>query len=230
MEAPLFIENFVEELGKCPKSNHFIYVINLKNRRFYYHQDFANYLGYPRHLLRAWHLENLLHQSERQKVVDLCHKIIDFEKQHSLIAEKCVFMYIHQLKKADGSYVKVLNRTRILERQSTVYGVSLCIDITTSNPSNGFSFDVILPNVLADKKIRILKFFEKQLHKPPALFSNRELEVLRVWSKFDSAKLAADQLEISVRTFETHLRNMRKKLGVKRSVDVLMHVKEVGLM
>mgnify|MGYP002867593923 CR=1 FL=1 len=59
-------------------------------------------------------------------------------------------------------------------------------------------------------------------------FTERELQVLRVWALTNTARDAAGRLDLAQRTIEAHLKNMRRKLGVKRSMDVMLYARDRG--
>lgn len=71
----------------------------------------------------------------------------------------------------------------------------------------------------------MLDAYVNQLTKPEEkekiqILSNREIEVLALFSEGKTNKEIAEELAISIRTVETHKTNMMQKLGVKTTVDL----------
>ena len=65
------------------------------------------------------------------------------------------------------------------------------------------------------------------IHPPSILpcdiyFSKRQLEVIAAWGECPNPMELARRLGMSVHTVQTHLKRMRRKLGVKRTVEVWM--------
>lgn len=55
-------------------------------------------------------------------------------------------------------------------------------------------------------------------------FTDRQLEIIFEWAENKSTALAAEKLNISEHTLHTHLKRMRRKLGVNRTFDVYLHL------
>lgn len=55
-------------------------------------------------------------------------------------------------------------------------------------------------------------------------FSKRQLEVIDRWGKSFDPVLVAREMEIKVSTVHTHLKRMRKKIGVRKTVEVWEYV------
>ena len=69
------------------------------------------------------------------------------------------------------------------------------------------------------------------MNHPTAIsFTPRQLQVIEEWATQQSVAQAADQLKITESTFLTHLKRMRGKLGVNRTVDVYLFVLREGLL
>jgi DNA-binding CsgD family transcriptional regulator len=54
----------------------------------------------------------------------------------------------------------------------------------------------------------------------PCVFSRRQADIIRHWGRSFDPQQVAHELDIKVSTVQTHLSRMRKKLGVKRTVEV----------
>lgn len=61
-------------------------------------------------------------------------------------------------------------------------------------------------------------------------FTVHQLLILKTWADQPSIREVAVELNLSENTVQTHLRRMRKKVGVSRTFDVWQYVKERGLL
>lgn len=61
-------------------------------------------------------------------------------------------------------------------------------------------------------------------------FTDRQIQTIRAWAKYHSVSDAAHELGISVHTLQTHLKRMRKKVGVSRTFDVYQYLLKQGLL
>jgi DNA-binding NarL/FixJ family response regulator len=72
----------------------------------------------------------------------------------------------------------------------------------------------------------------QQLRSDPAAFfkilSGREVDVLRLLTKGYNLEQIGKQMGVTFHTARTHLRNIRKKLDVHNTLDLLSHAKKNG--
>lgn len=59
-------------------------------------------------------------------------------------------------------------------------------------------------------------------------FTEHQLRILQLWEECATTKDIAAKLKISPHTVVTHLRRMRKKLGVNRTFEVYLFLKKEG--
>lgn len=59
-------------------------------------------------------------------------------------------------------------------------------------------------------------------------FTDRQKEVIRCWAREKSIPAAAKELAISEHTLNTHLKRMRRKLGVHRTFEVYLYLLRAG--
>lgn len=209
----------------------FFYGIDVAKKGICFQYKMAEYLGYTKEDLAAVKSFNLLHPEEMRQVIRLVARIKDFIRGGGKAGMECFFVLCHRLKKRNGEHIRVLRYIRpwsVDEQYNVQVYHCLCLDVTRQSQPEGVTFDVRLPAHFHQTKEEVLSFFADILSQENPKFSDRELEVLRIWSSTDSTKLATGTLGISERTIETHLKNMRKKLGVRRTMDVVLFAKERG--
>ena len=61
---------------------------------------------------------------------------------------------------------------------------------------------------------------------PMTLLSDRELEIFRLIGQGFPRHYIANQLNISVKTFEAHRSNIRQKLSLRSAAEVLLHASQ----
>lgn len=67
---------------------------------------------------------------------------------------------------------------------------------------------------------------------PPQIisFTDRQIEIINSWVEYKSVAMAAEKLDIKEETFHTHLKRMRKKVSVHRTLDVYLYMKEHNII
>ncbi len=65
-----------------------------------------------------------------------------------------------------------------------------------------------------------------RLNEKEVPFTERQLLIMKLWEELENTEEIALKLGVSVNTIVTHLRRMRKKLGVKRTFEVYKYIKE----
>ncbi len=210
----------------------FVYAVNVVQQQLCYQQGIEASLGYKASAINLGWLVDILHPDERQTLVKFTRRMQDFVHTYGYDTEATpVFSLGHRIQNTDGNYIKILRRIQPWlvddQRHIRIY-VCLCTDITAHHAIDKITFDVALPPGIGITKEEALHYFADLFSGEPVQFTGRELDVIRVWSETDSAKLAAERLNITARTVETHLKNARKKLGVRRTLDVVLYAKEKG--
>ncbi|MGQ1784516.1 MULTISPECIES: response regulator [unclassified Saccharicrinis] len=72
--------------------------------------------------------------------------------------------------------------------------------------------------------------FSEKLKKTNIPLSKREIEILKLISQEYSNQEIADKLFISIRTVDTHRRNLLEKLGIKNNVGLVKYALSKGLI
>jgi DNA-binding NarL/FixJ family response regulator len=78
---------------------------------------------------------------------------------------------------------------------------------------------------------RLVRFLRSAKHAPeePTL-TGRELEVLNEIVRGHSNKVIASTFDLSIRTVETHRKNIRSKVGAESTIDLLKYAARLGLL
>lgn len=212
----------------------FVYAVDTRGEQICYHRGIKKYLGYHAAEINLGWLVEALHPEERRHMSKLTTRIGDFVEQYRPEPLTLHFSMTHRIRRADNSYIKILRQMYPFlmdKNHKLLIYFCLCIDITNLvEAKEKISFDIIIPRQAVYSKSEAMDFFSDLLSGKPVAFTERELEVVKVWSETDSSRVAAERLGITIRTLETHLKNARNKLNVRRSLDVVLYAKEHNMI
>ncbi len=212
----------------------FVYAVETSGEQICYHRGIEEYLGYHAAEINLGWLVEALHPDERRRISKLTTRIGDFVEKYRPEPLTLHFSMTHRIQKADKSYIKILRQMYPFlmdKNHKLLIYFCLCIDITSLvEVKERISFDVTIPKQATYDKSEAMEFFSDLLSGEPVAFTRRELEVIKVWSETDSSRVAAERLGITIRTLETHLKNARNKLNVRRSLDVVLYAKEHNMI
>lgn len=212
----------------------FVYAVDTRGEQICYHRGIKKYLGYHAAEINLGWLVEALHPNERRQISKLTTRIGDFVEKYQPEPLTLHFSLTHRIRKADDSYIKILRQMYpflVDKNHKLLMYFCLCIDITNLiEAKERISFDVTIPEQATYDKLEAMNFFSDLLSGEPVAFTKRELEVIKVWSETDSSRVAAERLGITIRTLETHLKNARSKLNVRRSLDVVLYAREHNMI
>jgi DNA-binding CsgD family transcriptional regulator len=230
------ISNYVSETPAIPKSlNDFdvyesrddqvVYVLDYNKIEMVHQKGFKKILGYSGEEVDFdLVLNRYLHPLQKR----LLHLIINacvhctVKTAHSTANTLSV---VHKAQKKNGQYITVLRRTRLWEcdeKGSLVSTISVITDLTGILDADEVQWKWDGPDETTDK----IKEFIHQGKK--AIFSKREIDVLREIKLRKTSQEIADYLNISKHTVDTHRRNMLKKVGAKNTLELIGFSKMSG--
>lgn len=137
--------------------------------------------------------------------------------------------YCFRLKTKDGSYQLFQHQSIILTTdQLGGFAKALNIHTNISHFTNTNNYKATISTLLDSPEYIHLDVLKTNGSKrPPALFSKREIEIIRLISKGLNSQHIADSLYISSHTVKKHRVNITQKSGVKSSGElVAMCIKE----
>lgn len=203
---------------------HFSYAVDVARNVVVHYNQVQEYLGYSPELNPGF-LQCAFHPEERATLHNLTLQMQKCLRRYPTAPPYYTFITGHRLKKSNGDFLKVLRYTQPvwfdLENNLLILN-NLCMDVSSHKLETGITFDVQLPPQVTHSRSEVLHFFHNVFAKAQAPFSPRELSVLKTLVSFNSIRAAAEQLAITERTFETHLKNIRKKVDMNRTMDVVL--------
>jgi DNA-binding CsgD family transcriptional regulator len=168
----------------------------------------------------------MLPEDEYTNVHRIHQMLLVFYNSQRELCYTSSFVLLHTLKRANQE-LKLLRQINF-KIGATPMCHNLCLDVSNMQFSKSLQFDIQLPPEFAHRKEKWMKRFIPFLQPQTSILSKREIQVLSIWERVDSVSVAAQQMNISTRTLETHLRNVRQKLKVKRSMDAVLYAKGKG--
>jgi len=211
--------------------NQFVYIHHIKSGKFF-HKGFENALGYQMDKLTADFFVRSIHPADLDMYFDISKALLSFVMQHSehLVPFKSSFNINYRVQKQDGAYVSVLRQSTPFIKNSEgkveAY-ISLCTDISDIADDYRVKWHIYGP------KSEQFPYFLKQQtkgHEEEKLFSERELDILKLLGLGYSSTEIAEKLFISNNTVNTHRKNLMRKAHVNKTVDLLFYAKENGFI
>ncbi len=211
--------------------NQFLYIHHIKSGRFY-HKGFDNALGYGIDKLTADFFVRNIHPADLSMYFDVSKALLSFVLHNSahVVPFKSSFNINYRVQKEDGTYISVLRQSTpfIKNKNNKVEAyISLCTDISDIADDHKVKWHIFGP------KSEQFPYFLKQqtkVHEDEKLFSERELDILRLLGTGLSSTEIAEKLFISNNTVNTHRKNLMRKAHVNKTVDLLFYAKENGFI
>lgn len=165
----------------------------------------------------------LIHPDDRILVFRLKKKVANFLFNYPKLEPfEHVFTLDYRMRKADGSYVRILNQSAVLQvdKDGKIYSIiSVCSDIEHLKKGNkpcwralGPGTEQIDPEIIEETPLLVENEIE---------MTNREIEILKMLTHGFKSKDIAQKLFISKNTVDTHRRKMLKKAKVHNSTELI---------
>ncbi len=226
-----------EALGHvfCPGPFYF-YVFDFSRLELMYmHPNVEQVLGYDKDDLSFESLGSYLHPDDMLHM-QRCEQIaLDFlfnRLPPEEIIKNYKVSYCIRIKRLDGTYANILHQAIALSLDdnghiTAALGVHSDISHYSSHHrtmsiislKEGFSYWGIDPEKGMDA-----------MNPPPALLSDREIEILRYLSEGNTVKEVSQKLFLSEHTVRTHRNNIRQKLNSRNTVQMVAKAIRYGLI
>lgn len=236
LELPASIESLVQELQtnyllrKGPAAH---YLLDYKNQRYLFiSESVKNLLGFSNQELIKGGIPmqfELMHPDDAQ--VHLNFSLIRFRDflmhvpPSKLVDYK--FSYNYRMKRKDGQYFHMLQEFVILEKDSEglpLYNFGYATDISRFKSDNKISFRVSRYD--DEKGFTLLS----EDYFPGHLFSQRELEVIRLAAQGINSKQIAEKLSLTVETIKSHRKKILAKTDLSKFIQVIEFARNNGLL
>jgi DNA-binding CsgD family transcriptional regulator len=214
-------------------SNEFVYVHDIDTGRFY-HEGLEEALDYDMEDLTPDFFVRNIHPGDLPRYFEISKALLAFVRAHSPdlvpFTSSCHVKY--RMRTADGTYVPVLRKsTPFLKNddEQVVAYISRCIDISRIHDNNDHK---VKWRVFGPKSDHFEDFLEEIAGEQPGnnLFTEREMDVLRLLRDGLTSAEIAEKLFISVNTVNTHRKSLMRKAEVDNTVDLLFFAQEHGYL
>lgn len=214
-------------------SHQFVYIHDIETGRFY-QKGIDEALGYDLDRLTPDFFVHNVHPADLTQYFEISKALLSFVLEYSadLVPFESSCHVKYRMRKQDGSYVSVLRKSTPFLKDDkgrvTAY-ISRCTDI--SHVSNGSTDHHVEWEVFGPKCEHFSEFTEG-LDDPQGdtLFTDREMDVLRLLKDGLTSAEIAEELYISVNTVDTHRKSLMRKAEVGSTVELLFFAQEHGYL
>lgn len=210
--------------------DHFLYVLNYTEGRVVYAQGFQEVLGIPdgevdlELIFSLWHPEDAPVMARLNKAV--IKAMATIRNPSGLYA--LTLTVDSRMRKADGTYIKVLRQTSCFEVDEAsgrvISSVSLCKDISAIKQQPTIGWQI---RSMDDVKIDLRELTDHMAriqYSPSA----RERDVLKELALGRNSKAIAEALGISLHTVNAHRRNLLQRTGKANTAQLMRHASQQG--
>lgn len=218
-------------------STGFSYAINLVTGRVIYQHNIQPYLGYTEEEVDLPQILGFYHPEDRSEVIRLAKRALMFATEHHLEPHRYAIRLWHRMISKSGRVLQVQRLSSILEYSNLnepLIQYSICNDISELSPSPmEVRYCLEFPRESVPfKQDYIDRYFGRpQTHSGQKVrFTARELQVLRGTAHGKLPSEIAKELQISEETVKDYHKRMRKKLSVRKTIQVVVYALRCGLL
>jgi DNA-binding CsgD family transcriptional regulator/PAS domain-containing protein len=175
-------------------------------------------------------VNEITHLDDLPKTWGLIKKIWDFLLALPASKRKGYkFNHDYRMAKADGSYIRVLEQSSILQQDSNgniTHVMGVCSDITHLKKNETLTASLIC----TEDNSCIFFTPETDGINPQDVLSKRELEIVKLIAEGYSSKLIADRLCIGFSTVNTHRQNIIRKTNTRNTGEFVQFAMGNGLI
>jgi DNA-binding CsgD family transcriptional regulator len=179
-------------------------------------------LGYEPEAVSPDFFYSKMHPADHDQVLQITRAAGELALQRKEIAALTVFLSVDcRLQHADGHYIKMQRQTSVLqrdERGNIRYSLGIFTDIDHLQRGNEISYDVSMPEYKAQLRELLASYDPAPV---PGEFSVREKQVLGLMARGKNTRQIAEELSLSCFTVDTHRKNMKKKLQVRNTAQLI---------
>lgn len=219
----------VYNLDQIPiNSKQCIYVVDWQNSVISYQRNLLEVLGYHEDEFTLETLLNIAHPDDLNHVKRITQAVVNHVTINTKFSNDNSSLNItYRFRKKDGSYVKMLRQSTLLEK--TTQGLmksnfSLLTDISFFDQTNTINWEYIA----TQKEHGLLR---NEVYKEFSnFFTKREIEIIRLISNKFKTKEIAKQLHISEHTVYSHRKNILRKSNCNNATQLEEFCNKIGML
>lgn len=201
--------------------DYYYFILNVRKSMFeLVSPEAAKVLGYPPEMINLPFFVSLIHPEDLPFFLNFEAAVENFFAKIS--GEKLFkykVQYDYRVRKADGSYIRILNQIIIIQHEADdVRTFVINTDIThlKKEPKPIISF------IGLEGEPSYMNVDVKDIFRPTKyLFTRREKDILRSLAKGMNSVEISETLNISKHTVDVHRKNMLKKTGAKSTNEII---------
>jgi DNA-binding CsgD family transcriptional regulator len=214
---------------KLKANGQFFYIADLIKLKVLYaskgHYDFFGQIpakSYPSVVFEASHPdEKERHSLTRSKLIKLGHDLLIHPNEYHYLNSN------FRIKNVQGNYIQLMFQACLIRSKTplpSVYAIMVHTDISNIYKINqSFHFYV-------GTDVSFFTFPDEALFKKGNLFTKREYEIISCLAKGMDNEQIASKLFLSAHTVYTHRRNLLTKTGKRNTLELVIELKEKGLI
>mgnify|MGYP006420525259 FL=1 len=223
------IRTYLQDVQLWP--NQFLYIHDVDTGR-YYHAGFEQALGYDLGRVTPDFFVENIHPGDLPQYFEISQALLSFVMEYSqdLIPFESSCHVTYRMRTGDGRYVSVLRKSTpfLKDEDGDVEAyISRCTDISHVTGDQTVTWEIFGP-----RSDRFEDFLEGDgsERQDTNLFTEREMDVLRLLRTGHTSAEIADELYISVNTVNTHRKSLMRKAEVDNTVELLFFAQEHGYL
>ncbi|MFC2098894.1 LuxR C-terminal-related transcriptional regulator [Bacteroidota bacterium] len=188
----------------------FLYIYDFSSAELVYvSESVRDVIGYEPMKMTLKTLFDIVHPSDRIKVIQATQKSIELIKESGQTTPCEVSAHVnYRLRKACGTYISVLQQNAIFKtdkQDNILYSLGIISDITYLKPGRKVELNVMGLKQEPDLEKGI------EIGISDEIFSHREIEIINLIAEGNKSAEIAEKLSISPHTVLTHRKNMLKR-------------------
>jgi len=207
----------------------FMYAVDYDRSELFAAQGFERVLGYPDHEVDLRSIFTYIHPDDAPAVTAIVERALRqlFVAPISVLPFSSVMSLDYRIRKANGSYIKMLRQVTVLgvhPNGRAISTLSICKDISNIKQSDRIGWQGCGPGTENMDMSDLLTDHPNVLYRP----SPRELDILALLALGKSSKVIAAELDIRVHTVNTHRKNLLQRTGALNSAALIRLAVEHG--
>ncbi|MBP7809008.1 MAG: PAS domain-containing protein [Bacteroidia bacterium] len=202
------------------------YILDFSKSTVSYQKGIEELLGYSPEEFSFKLAASYFHPDDADIVTRLMKATLMFASEND-VSKNVSFSLIYRIKKKDGSFIKVFRQSNTFdvdEQGKIISNLSVISDITFLSTVSKVEWRFEAPGLDQEK------FREYVTKEYKGFFSEKEKNVIQLLNQGLSSKEAAEKLQLSKHTVDTHRRKILKKAQCKNTVELINFCKHNGII
>lgn len=211
--------------------NQFVYIHDIKTGH-YHHRGLKQALGYDVERLTPDFFVRNIHPGDLPQYFEISRALLTFVMEYSpsLIPFESSCHVKYRMRRREGGYVSVLRKSTpfLKDDDGRVEAyISQCTDISHVSNDHQVQWEIFGPKSEHFDEFLDMAAGDQQ---GASLFTEREMDVLRLLRTGHTSAEIAEKLFISVNTVNTHRKSLMRKAEVDNTVELLFFAQEQGYL